>query len=172
MSVYTMPGGTVLEPISSVLKQAFQASSLDQNVLSSTKKTLLSKTPVAFDAPVRQLAALKTKGFILLNGSDPATQVKVKVKTEPPKPRVVFFPLDQITVGYSNMRVAGAGMFNMGNTCYLNSTLQALFHTPAFFNYLMSDNHARDCKGMGCIICSMTATLKDTLRTHVTRPNR
>lgn len=70
-------------------------------------------------------------------------------------------------------------MFNMGNTCYLNSTLQALFHTPALFNYLMSDFHKRECgkNGSGgflqtCMICILTSTLKDTLSVNVMRPNR
>ena len=43
------------------------------------------------------------------------------------------------------MTVAGSGMKNMGNTCYLNSTLQALFHIPAFVNYLHSGGHDKEC---------------------------
>jgi ubiquitin carboxyl-terminal hydrolase 36/42 len=68
-------------------------------------------------------------------------------------------------------------MFNMGNTCYLNSTLQALFHTPALYNYLMSGAHSKQCKANNgylqtCLICALTATLRDTLQTNVIRPNR
>ena len=79
-------------------------------------------------------------------------------------------------------------MQNVGNTCYLNSTLQALFHTPALYNYLMSGSHAKQCKvrqgnhsgfsfntsGPSCLICAMTATLRDTLNSNggVIRPNK
>lgn len=38
-------------------------------------------------------------------------------------------------------------MINVGNTCYLNSTLQALFHVPAFANWLISDSlHRETCE--------------------------
>jgi ubiquitin carboxyl-terminal hydrolase 36/42 len=61
---------------------------------------------------------------------------------------VTFFSPSGVVVGYRQIRSAGAGMFNVGNTCYLNSTLQALFHTPALYNYLMANNaHASRCCG-------------------------
>ena len=43
-----------------------------------------------------------------------------------PNPRVTLFRRDQVVLGYrdSGPLGPGSGMFNMGNTCYLNSTLQ------------------------------------------------
>ena len=96
--------------------------------------------------------------------------------------QVVYFSPAAVDVGYKTVRTAGAGMFNMGNTCYLNSTLQALFHTPALYNYLTSGSHAKQCNkatgvsngffGHSCMICVMTGTLKDTLTTGVMRPTK
>ena len=93
---------------------------------------------------------------------------------------MVFCNLSAIEVGYKKMRPAGAGMLNVGNTCYLNSTLQALFHTPAFFNFLMEGNHTSKCTGstgvngfiQNCTICALSHTLRETLRLNVIRPNR
>lgn len=33
----------------------------------------------------------------------------------------------------------GSGLTNVHNSCYLNSTIQALFHIPAFVNFILSD---------------------------------
>ena len=69
------------------------------------------------------------------------------------------------------------------------ATLQALFHTPALFNYLtMGDGsgsgsvHTSRCSGstsghgfiQNCTICALSHTLRDTLRptNQVIKPNR
>jgi ubiquitin carboxyl-terminal hydrolase 36/42 len=61
--------------------------------------------------------------------------------------QIVFFNPNEVMVGYREHRSAGAGMWNIGNTCYLNSTLQALFHTPAMYNYLINNSakHLAKC---------------------------
>ncbi|KDR20173.1 ubiquitin carboxyl-terminal hydrolase 36-like [Zootermopsis nevadensis] len=57
-------------------------------------------------------------------------------------------------------------MVNFGNTCYINSSLQALFHVPAFVNWLQSESrHLQECNGESigdCIICAMYRTYKSS----------
>ncbi|XP_051491017.1 ubiquitin carboxyl-terminal hydrolase 36 isoform X2 [Apus apus] len=50
----------------------------------------------------------------------------------------------------------GAGLHNLGNTCFLNSTVQCLTYTPPLANYLLSKEHSRSCgQGGFCMLCVM-----------------
>lgn len=87
-------------------------------------------------------------------------------KDQLPTPKRVLFARENIKLGWKasgRKWTVGAGMINVGNTCYLNSTLQALFHVPAIANWLISDTTHRercDDNGQGsCIICAMAKTL-------------
>lgn len=56
----------------------------------------------------------------------------------------------------------GAGLWNLGNTCYVDATLQCLTHTPPLARYLRSGRHSETCpKPTYCVLCAMEA--------HVTR---
>uniref|UniRef100_A0A1B6GHK9 Ubiquitin carboxyl-terminal hydrolase n=1 Tax=Cuerna arida TaxID=1464854 RepID=A0A1B6GHK9_9HEMI len=85
-----------------------------------------------------------------------------------PLPKRILFPPEKIQLGWQSKSVPiGSGMVNLGNTCYLNSTLQALFHVPAFVNWLLNDKAHKDkCETMNglthteCLICAMLKTLK------------
>ncbi|KAF7086478.1 hypothetical protein CFC21_089765 [Triticum aestivum] len=55
------------------------------------------------------------------------------------------------------LRRIGAGLHNLGNTCYLNSVLQCLTYTEPFVAYLQSGKHtSSSCRAAGfCALCAL-----------------
>ncbi|NWU85080.1 UBP36 hydrolase, partial [Onychorhynchus coronatus] len=73
-----------------------------------------------------------------------------------PAPQKVLFPAQRLSMKWERVHRVGAGLSNLGNTCFLNSALQCLTYTPPLTNYLLSREHGRTCAhGSFCMMCTM-----------------
>ncbi|XP_034070700.1 ubiquitin carboxyl-terminal hydrolase 42 [Gymnodraco acuticeps] len=71
-------------------------------------------------------------------------------------PQKVLFPPERLNLKWTQVQRIGAGLQNMGNTCFLNSALQCLTYTPPFANYLLTREHSKTCHEPGfCMMCTM-----------------
>lgn len=155
-------------------KETGNEGDLNKLLASSAKKVLLQK--IEFEPASKgfsyQLDSLKNK-YVILNPRNEAAAVQKP--TEPaqikrqasenvignqsdgvPAPQKLLFPGNKLTLKWERVYRVGAGLHNLGNTCFLNSTVQCLTYTPPLANYLLSKEHSRACHQSGfCMICVM-----------------
>jgi len=63
-----------------------------------------------------------------------------------PAPSRVLCAPESIRMEWSNGKRVGVGLTNLGNTCFLNATLQCLAYTAPLVNYLAASNHSKTCE--------------------------
>ncbi|XP_061741122.1 ubiquitin carboxyl-terminal hydrolase 36 isoform X2 [Nerophis ophidion] len=155
-------------------KESGDDGDLNKLLASSAKKVLLQK--IEFEPATKgfsyQLDSLKNK-YVILNprnegatGQKPAEPPQIKRQVSEnsvggqgdgiPTPQKMLFPVNKLTLKWERVYRVGAGLHNLGNTCFLNSTVQCLTYTPPLANYLLSKEHSRVCHQSGfCMICVM-----------------
>ncbi|KAJ8793056.1 hypothetical protein J1605_003733 [Eschrichtius robustus] len=147
---------------------------LGKLLASSARKVLLQK--LEFEPASKsfsyQLESLKSK-YVLLNprtegagchrsGDEPQARTQGSEHVYEscgdgvPAPQKVLFPVERLSLRWGRVYRVGAGLHNLGNTCFLNSTVQCLTYTPPLANYLLSKEHTRGChQGSFCMLCVM-----------------
>ncbi|CAL8310637.1 unnamed protein product [Arctogadus glacialis] len=156
-------------------KDTSEEADLNKLLASSAKKVLLQK--IEFEPASKgfsyQLDSLKTK-YVILNPRNEAasaaqrasesTQIKRQGSENVnggqsdgvPPPQKVLFQGSRLALKWERVYRVGAGLHNLGNTCFLNSTVQCLIYTPPLANFLLSKEHSRTCHQSGfCMICVM-----------------
>ncbi|XP_061456093.1 ubiquitin carboxyl-terminal hydrolase 42 isoform X2 [Rhineura floridana] len=96
--------------------------------------------------------------------SKPPTQKDLSIGDGIAAPQKVLFPAEKICLKWQKTHRVGAGLQNLGNTCFLNSALQCLTYTPPLANYMLSHEHSKTCHEQGfCMMCTMQSHITQAL---------
>jgi ubiquitin carboxyl-terminal hydrolase 36/42 len=65
----------------------------------------------------------------------------------------------------------GAGLSNLGNTCFFNAAVQTILYTKPLFEYLESKAHSEKCRKKDwCLFCELEKMHFETQRNKVHSP--
>ncbi|NXG40886.1 UBP42 hydrolase, partial [Psilopogon haemacephalus] len=96
--------------------------------------------------------------------SKPFAQRDLVVNDGIAPPQRILFPPEKICMDWQQTQSVGVGLQNLGNTCFLNSTLQCLTYTPPLANYMLSLEHTQSCHEEGfCMMCTMETHVNQVL---------
>ncbi|KAK2514242.1 hypothetical protein Q9966_015829 [Columba livia] len=122
--------------------------------------------PMAVDG---QQAALNIPGTSATMGASPGSnsppvRCDLGTSVRMALPERDLYPPQKSCAAWQQTRSVGGGLYNLGDTCYLNSILQCLTYTPPLANYLLSRQHSQSCEKKGfCMMCTMEVHVEEVL---------
>lgn len=118
-----------------------------------------SRTSISADRPDENATDDTMNGSGSSSSSDPAMGDSL------PSPRVVIYPPEHVKLEWRQMHRIGAGLVNLGNTCFFNSTLQCLTYTAPLVNYCFSEEHPKTCKQQNfCLMCELRRHIRSAFQ--------
>jgi len=81
------------------------------------------------------------------NSASPPKPIHKKEGAQLPAPKRILFQKEKISeiLQWKAPNKIGAGLHNVGNTCFLNATLQCLTYCPPLANYFQLRHHSKAC---------------------------
>ncbi|KAL8175508.1 UNVERIFIED_CONTAM: Ubiquitin carboxyl-terminal hydrolase 42 [Gekko kuhli] len=119
-------------------------------------------TVSSLEAPKRKISLGPVPGAAVYSNasvpdkSKPSTQKDQSLGDGIAPPQKILFPAEKVCLKWQKTHKVGAGLQNLGNTCFVNSALQCLTYTPPLANYMLSLEHSKNCNEQGfCMMCIM-----------------
>ncbi|XP_075686363.1 ubiquitin carboxyl-terminal hydrolase 42 isoform X2 [Rhinoderma darwinii] len=79
-------------------------------------------------------------------------------------PQKILFPAEKLRLKWQRIQKVGAGLQNLGNTCFVNSVLQCLTYTAPLANYMLTREHSKTCREQDfCMMCVMQSHVAQAL---------